>query len=113
VVGAGAGPAVDGLAVGGLKNDPFGVGVEGQALAGGGPGGEDGVLAAGVDGQSLVHERVGESLLSPQRAADGQLGGERAGARPTLEPPVRVEDELQQVIHVRLLSAGCRNCRAL
>src|SRR5258708_4380677 len=44
VGGARAGPAVDGLTVGGLKNHPFAVGVEGQALAGGGPGGEDGVL---------------------------------------------------------------------
>ena len=61
------------------------------------------MLAAGVDGQGLVQERVGESLLSPERAADGQLDGERADARPPLEPAVRVEDEIQQVIHVRLL----------
>ena len=61
------------------------------------------MLAAGVDGQGLVQERVGESLLSPERAADGQLGGERAHGRPPLEPAVRVEDEIQQVIHVRLL----------
>src|SRR5215472_14733926 len=113
VGGAGAGPAVDGLAVGGLKNDPFGVGVEGQALAGRGPGGEDGVLAAGVDGQGLVQERVGESLLSPERAADGQLDGECADARPPFEPAVRVEDEIQQVIHVRLISARCRSGRAV
>src|SRR6266404_5623683 len=52
---------------------------------------------------SLVQERVGESLLSPERAAGGQLGGEHADARPPLEPAVRVEDEIQQVIHVRLL----------
>src|SRR5215472_399826 len=71
VGGAGAGPAVDGLAVGGLENDPFGVGVEGQALAGGGPGGEDGVLAADLDRQGLVQERAGESLLSPERAGGG------------------------------------------
>jgi hypothetical protein len=35
-------------------------------------------------------------------AADGQLGGERADARPAVEPAVRVEDEIQQVIHARL-----------
>jgi hypothetical protein len=96
--GAGAGQAVDGLAVGGLKNDPFGVGVEGQALAEAGPGGEDGVLAAGVDGQRLVKERVGESQLSPERAAGGEPGGGCADARPPLEPAVRLEDEIEQVI---------------
>src|SRR5260370_423374 len=54
VGGAGAGPAIDGLAVGGLKNDPFGVGVEGQAPAGRGPGGEDRGVAATVGRERLV-----------------------------------------------------------
>jgi hypothetical protein len=50
------------------------------------------VLAADVDRERLVQERVGESLLSPERAAGGQLGGERSDAQPPLEPAVRVED---------------------
>jgi hypothetical protein len=83
------------VAIGGLDRQAFRVDFEDRAPVGCDESRVDGVLATSIYFESLVDEHVGPAFHAPERAAERQVHGERAHARPAVQTAVRIKHEGQ------------------